>query len=174
MSPYLGRPTNLVETDPNREIVHSNLYRSLRVNSLGGLWASWTIHLWRNKVGIRGLFRVMKKGLWVDGVESTGHEVVRVERVDEVSHERVVESRARDAESRWESKEEVFICDGKSTEPKIAEFSGIFFIIINFKVSVPEIQNKYATIFGNTAILTLSNQRICCLSSQTYVVSSPS
>ncbi|MBA0589553.1 hypothetical protein Gorai_018293 [Gossypium raimondii] len=57
-----------------------------------------------------------------------GHEVVRVELTDEARHKWVVESRTRETESRWESKEELFeavvICNGKHTEPKIAEFPG--------------------------------------------------
>ncbi|KAG4173741.1 hypothetical protein ERO13_A11G079100v2 [Gossypium hirsutum] len=57
-----------------------------------------------------------------------GHEVVRVELTDEARHKWVVESRTRETESRWESKEEVFeavvICNGKHTEPKIVEFPG--------------------------------------------------
>ena len=61
------------------------------------------------------------------------HEVVRVERVDEVSHEWVVESRTRRSESEKEEeeeKEEVFeavvVCNGHHTEPRIAHFPGLF------------------------------------------------
>ncbi|KAK9040501.1 hypothetical protein V6N11_015652 [Hibiscus sabdariffa] len=57
------------------------------------------------------------------------HEVVRVERVDDASHDWVVESRTREIEPKWKSKEEVFeavvICNGNHTEPKIAEFPEI-------------------------------------------------
>ncbi|KAK9035970.1 hypothetical protein V6N11_077992 [Hibiscus sabdariffa] len=58
-----------------------------------------------------------------------GNEVVRVELVDEVTHNKwVVQSRTRETDSKWGSKEEAFeavvICNGKHTEPKVAEFSG--------------------------------------------------
>ncbi|XP_039063635.1 flavin-containing monooxygenase FMO GS-OX-like 3 [Hibiscus syriacus] len=131
-----------VETDPlgldrNREIVHSSLYRSLRVNLprqvMGFLDYPFTKKEGGDPRHFPGHEEVLR--FLEDFARDFGllelirfeHDVVRVERVDETSHEWVVESRTRDGESKWELNEEVFeavvICNGKS-EPKIAEFSG--------------------------------------------------
>ncbi|KAK8693427.1 hypothetical protein V6N13_071011 [Hibiscus sabdariffa] len=103
--------TDPLGIDPNREIVHSSLYKSLRVNLPRQVMGFLDYPFVKKDGGIRGIFRVIKRCS-----------------VDEVSHEWVVESRTRTTESKWESKEEIFeaviICNGKSTEPKIAEFSG--------------------------------------------------
>jgi cation diffusion facilitator CzcD-associated flavoprotein CzcO len=54
-----------------------------------------------------------------------GQEVVRVERVDEVSHEWVIESKSQGSESVEEEVfEAVVVCNGHHTEPRIAEFPG--------------------------------------------------
>jgi cation diffusion facilitator CzcD-associated flavoprotein CzcO len=60
-----------------------------------------------------------------------GHEVVLVERVNEVSHEWVIESRTRESESEVEEEvfEAVVVCNGHHTEPRIADFPGIFISI---------------------------------------------
>jgi NADPH-dependent 2,4-dienoyl-CoA reductase/sulfur reductase-like enzyme len=54
-----------------------------------------------------------------------GQEVVRVERVDEVSHEWVIESKSQGSGSVEEEVfEAVVVCNGHHTEPRIAEFPG--------------------------------------------------
>ena len=131
--------TDPLGLDPNREIVHTSLYRSLRVNLPRHIMGFLDYPFVKNEGGdlrsfpgheevLRYLEDFARDFELVELIRF-GHEVVRVERVDEVSHEWVVESRTRETESRWESKEEVFeavvICNGKHTEPKIAEFSGI-------------------------------------------------
>ncbi|XVF73436.1 hypothetical protein PTKIN_Ptkin12aG0201700 [Pterospermum kingtungense] len=125
--------------DPNREIVHSSLYGSLRVNlprHIMGFLDYPFVKVEggdpRSFPGHEEVLRFLEDFARDFGLVELirfGHEVVRVERVDEVSNEWVVESRTREMESRWESKEEVFdavvICNGKHTVPKVAEFSGI-------------------------------------------------
>ncbi|KAL4351419.1 hypothetical protein GQ457_06G032830 [Hibiscus cannabinus] len=130
--------TDLLGLDPKREIVHSSLYRSLRVN-LPRQVMGFLDYPFANKEGgdprhfpgHEEVLRFLEDFAWDFGLMELirfGHEVVRVERVDETCHEWVVESRTRETESKWESKEEVFeavvICNGKSTEPRNAEFPG--------------------------------------------------
>ncbi|KAK8711182.1 hypothetical protein V6N13_146473 [Hibiscus sabdariffa] len=85
------------------------------------------------------------------------HEVVRVERVDDASHDWVVESRTREIEPKWKSKEEVFeavvICNGNHTEPKIAEFPEILgqdckCIAITTEL-LNSLKNKIVLLIGN-------------------------
>ncbi|GMI98311.1 hypothetical protein like AT1G62620 [Hibiscus trionum] len=130
--------TDLLGLDPNREIVHSSLYRSLRVNiprqTMGFLdypFAKKEGGDQRHFPGHEEVLRFLEdfaRDFGLMGLIRFGHEVVRVERVDEASHEWIVESRTRETESSWESKEEVFeavvICNGKHTEPRTAEFPG--------------------------------------------------
>ncbi|XP_039008132.1 flavin-containing monooxygenase FMO GS-OX-like 3 isoform X1 [Hibiscus syriacus] len=130
--------TDLLGLDPNREIVHSSLYRSLRVNLPRQIMGFMDYPFVekeggdpRNFPGPEEVLRFLEdfaRDFGLMRLIRFGHEVVRVERVDEVSHEWVVEYRIQENESRWEWKEEVFeavvICNGKHTEPKVAEFSG--------------------------------------------------
>ncbi|KAK8587893.1 hypothetical protein V6N13_086853 [Hibiscus sabdariffa] len=130
--------TDLLGLDPNREIVHSSLYRSLRVNLPRQIMGFSDYPFVakeggdsRHFPGHEEVLRFLEDFALDFGLMEVirfGHEVVRVERVDEASYEWLVESRTRENESRWESKEEVFeavvICNGKHTEPNIAEFSG--------------------------------------------------
>ncbi|KAK5783401.1 hypothetical protein PVK06_037909 [Gossypium arboreum] len=120
--------TDLLGLDLNREIVHSSLYRSLRVNLPRQIMGFMDYPFMKKECGDPRTFPGFCPGLWVDGLIRFGHEVVRVELTDEARHKWVVESRTRETESRWESKEEVFeavvICNGKHTEPKIVEFPG--------------------------------------------------
>nr|KJB41080.1 hypothetical protein B456_007G089300 [Gossypium raimondii] len=133
-----GVETDLLGLDPNREIVHSSLYRSLRVN-LPRQIMGFTDYPFMKKEGgdprtFPGHEEVLKfledfvRDFRLMELIRFGHEVVRVELTDEARHKWVVESRTRETESRWESKEELFeavvICNGKHTEPKIAEFPG--------------------------------------------------
>ncbi|KAK8587901.1 hypothetical protein V6N12_022367 [Hibiscus sabdariffa] len=131
--------TDPLGLDPNREIVHSSLYKSLRAN-LPRQAMSFLDYPFLKKEGgddqrtFPGHEEVLR---FIEGFARDfglmeliqfGHQVIRVELVDEVTHEWVVESRTRETESTWESKEELFkavvICTGNQTEPNIAEFPG--------------------------------------------------
>ncbi|KAH1080836.1 hypothetical protein J1N35_020597 [Gossypium stocksii] len=130
--------SDLLGLDPNREIVHSSLYKSLRTNLPRQVMSFLDYPFVKRESGDRRPFpgheEVLRflqdfaRDFGLMELIRFGHEVIRVELVDEVSHEWVVESRTRETESRWESKEEVFeavvICNGKHTEPKVAEFPG--------------------------------------------------
>ncbi|KAK8325992.1 hypothetical protein V6Z12_A11G088500 [Gossypium hirsutum] len=130
--------TDLLGLDPNREIVHSSLYRSLRVNLPRQIMCFMDYSFMKKECGDPRTFpgheEVLKfledfaRDFRLMELIRFGHEVVRVELTDEARHKWVVESRTRETESRWESKEEVFeavvICNGKHTEPKIVEFPG--------------------------------------------------
>ncbi|MBA0685828.1 hypothetical protein Goari_013472, partial [Gossypium aridum] len=130
--------TDLLGLDPNREIVHSSLYRSLRVNLPRQIMGFMDYPFMKKEGGDPRTFpgheEVLKfledfvRDFRLMELIQFGHEVVRVELTDEARHKWVVESRTRETESRWESKEELFeavvICNGKHTEPKIAEFPG--------------------------------------------------
>ncbi|KAL4354594.1 hypothetical protein GQ457_06G032820 [Hibiscus cannabinus] len=125
--------------DPNRQVVHSSLYRSLRAN-LPRQAMSFLDYPFLKKEGgddqrsFPGHEEVLRfledfaRDFGLMELIQFGHEVIRVELVDEVNHEWVVESKTRVTDSTWESKEEVFeavvICNGINTEPKIAEFPG--------------------------------------------------
>ncbi|KAK9040504.1 hypothetical protein V6N11_015655 [Hibiscus sabdariffa] len=125
--------------DPNRLVVHSSLYRSLRTN-LPRQGMSFLDYPFlkkeggddqRNFPGHEEVLRFLEgfaRDFGLMELIQFGHEVIRVELVDEVNHEWVVESKTRETDSTWESKEEVFeavvICNGINTEPKIAEFPG--------------------------------------------------
>lgn len=127
--------SDLLGLDPNREIVHASLYKSLRVNLPRQIMGFLDYPFAKKEGGDQRDFPCHEEMLkfledfahdfGLMELIRFGHEVVRVERVDEVSHEWVVESRTK---SGWESKEEVFeavvVCNGKHTEPRIAEFSG--------------------------------------------------
>ncbi|KAK8587900.1 hypothetical protein V6N13_086861 [Hibiscus sabdariffa] len=131
--------TDPLGLDPNREIVHSSLYKSLRTN-LPRQAMSFLDYPFLKKEGgddqrtFPGHEEVLR---FIEGFARDfglmeliqfGHQVIRVELVDEVTHEWVVESRTRETESTGESKEELFeavvICTGKESEPNIAEFPG--------------------------------------------------
>ncbi|XP_039005528.1 flavin-containing monooxygenase FMO GS-OX5-like [Hibiscus syriacus] len=160
--------SDLLGLDPNREIVHSSLYKSLRTNlprqamsfldypfvkKEGGDPRTFPGHEevlrfledFANNFGLMELIRF-------------GHEVIRVELVDEVSHEWIVESRTRKSESTWESKEGLFkavvICNGNETEPNVAEFpgrdtwSGLQMHSHNYRTP-EEFENKIVILIGN-------------------------
>ncbi|XP_039063636.1 flavin-containing monooxygenase FMO GS-OX-like 3 [Hibiscus syriacus] len=160
--------TDQLGLDRNREIVHSSLYRSLRVNLprqvMGFLDYPFTKKEGGDPRHFPGHEEVLR--FLEDFARDFGllelirfeHDVVRVERVDETSHEWVVESRTRDGESKWELNEEVFeavvICNGKSTEPKIAEFSGRDtwpgLQLHSHNYRIPEhFENKIVVLIGN-------------------------
>ncbi|KAE8693783.1 repetitive proline-rich cell wall protein 1-like [Hibiscus syriacus] len=125
--------------DPNREIVHSSLYKSLRAN-LPRQAMSFLDYPFVKKEGgdprtFPGHEEVLRflddfaRDFGLMKLIQFGHEVIRVELVDELTHEWVVESRIRKTESTWESKEESFkavvICNGNESEPNVADFPGI-------------------------------------------------
>ncbi|XP_039008133.1 flavin-containing monooxygenase FMO GS-OX5-like isoform X2 [Hibiscus syriacus] len=162
--------TDLLGLDPNREIVHSSLYRSLRVNLPRQIMGFMDYPFVekeggdpRNFPGPEEVLRFLEdfaRDFGLMRLIRFGHEVVRVERVDEVSHEWVVEYRIQENESRWEWKEEVFeavvICNGKHTEPKVAEFSGrdtwpgLQMHSHNYRTP-EQFENKIVVIIGNAA-----------------------
>ncbi|GMI98314.1 hypothetical protein like AT1G62620 [Hibiscus trionum] len=131
--------TDPLGLDPNREIVHSSLYKSLRAN-LPRQAMSFLDYPFLKKQGgddprtfpgheeVLRFLQDFARDFGLMELIRFGHEVTRVELVDELTHEWVVESRTGENESSWESKEEVFeavvICNGNNTEPNIAEFPG--------------------------------------------------
>jgi cation diffusion facilitator CzcD-associated flavoprotein CzcO len=131
--------TDPLGLDPAREIVHSSLYRSLRVNLprrlMGFLDYPFSLKEGGDPREFPGHEEVLRyledfaRDFGLVELIRFGHEVVRVERANEVSHEWVVESRTRGSESE-EMEEEAFeavvVCNGHHTEPRIAEFPGIF------------------------------------------------
>ncbi|KAG4119494.1 hypothetical protein ERO13_D11G083900v2 [Gossypium hirsutum] len=130
--------SDLLGLDPNREIVHSSLYKSLRTNLPRQVMSFLDYPFVKRESGdtrpfpgheeVLRFLQDFARAFGLMELIRFGHEVIRVELVDVVSHDWVVESRTRETESRWESKEEVFeavvICNGKNTEPKVAEFPG--------------------------------------------------
>ncbi|KAK8587896.1 hypothetical protein V6N13_086856 [Hibiscus sabdariffa] len=130
--------TDLLGLDPNREIVHSSLYKSLRVNLPRQVMGFLDYPFIKKQGGdprhFPGHEEVLRfiedfaRDFGLLELIRFGLEVVRVERVDEASHKWIVESRTRETESSWELKAELFeavvICNGNNTEPKIAEFPG--------------------------------------------------
>lgn len=129
--------TDPLGLDPGREIVHSSMYRSLRVNLPRRLMGFLDYPFSqkdggdpREFPGHEEVLRYLEDFARDFGLVELirfGHEVVRVERVNEVSHEWVVESRTRGSESEVEEEvfEAVVVCNGHHTEPRIAEFPGI-------------------------------------------------
>ncbi|KAM4081618.1 hypothetical protein ACJW30_11G105800 [Castanea mollissima] len=124
--------------DPGREIVHSSLYQSLRVNLPRRLMGFLDYPFTERKdprefPGHEEMLLYLEdfaKDFGLVELVRFEHEVVRVERVDEVSHEWVVESRTRRSESKEEEVEEevfeaVVVCNGHHTEPRIAHFPGM-------------------------------------------------
>ncbi|MFQ6633268.1 hypothetical protein Gotur_011974, partial [Gossypium turneri] len=102
--------------DPNREIVHSSLYRSLRtimgftdypfVKKEGGDPRSFPGH-----EEVLRFLEDFARDFGLMELIRFGHEVIRVERVDEANHKWIVEFRTRETEPRWEEVfEAVVIC----------------------------------------------------------------
>lgn len=149
--------------DPGREIVHSSLYRSLRVNLPRRLMGFLDYPFSerddpREFPGHEEVLRYVEDFARDFGlVESIrfGQEVVRVERVDEVSHEWVIESKSQGSESVEEEVfEAVVVCNGHHTEPRIAEFPGLDawpgVQIHSHNYRTPEpFQNQIVALIGN-------------------------
>ncbi|KAE8734471.1 Flavin-containing monooxygenase FMO GS-OX-like 3 [Hibiscus syriacus] len=130
--------TDPLGLDPNREKVHSSLYKSTRVN-VPRQTMSFLDYPFEKREGgdprtFPGHAEVLRflqdfaRDFGLMELIRFGHEVVRVELFDEVTHEWMVETRTREPDSTWESKEEIFeavvICNGNFTEPIVAEFPG--------------------------------------------------
>ncbi|XP_039069148.1 flavin-containing monooxygenase FMO GS-OX5-like isoform X2 [Hibiscus syriacus] len=162
--------TDPLGLDPNREKVHSSLYKSTRVNVPRQTMSFLDYPFVKKEGGDPRHFPGHEEVLRFleDFTRDFGlmelirfeHEVTRVELVDEASHEWVVESRTRKTESKWESEEEVFeavvICNGKNTEPNIATFSGwdtwprLQLHSHNYRTP-QQLENKIVVIIGNSA-----------------------
>ncbi|KAL4363185.1 hypothetical protein GQ457_04G039600 [Hibiscus cannabinus] len=131
--------TDPLGLDPDRQIVHTSLYKSLRVNSPRQTM-SFSDYPFVKKQGgdprpfpchqeVLRFLEDFARDFGLMELIRFGNEVVRVELVDELTHEWIVESRTtRETESIWETKAEVFgavvICNGNFTEPNIADFPG--------------------------------------------------
>ncbi|MBA0831637.1 hypothetical protein Goarm_016090, partial [Gossypium armourianum] len=109
--------SDLLGLDPNREIVHSSLYRSLRtimgftdypfVKKEGGDPRSFPGH-----EEVLRFLEDFARDFGLMELIRFGHEVIRVERVDETNHKWIVEFRTRETEPRWEEVfEAVVICN---------------------------------------------------------------
>jgi len=121
-------------SDPNREVVHTSLYRSLRTNLPRPLMGFldypfpdrpdgdsrtfpgheevlWFLNRFADEFGLRGLTRF-------------GSEVVRVERVAGRSYSWVVESRTSESVLTREIFEAVVVCSGHFTEPRVPNIPG--------------------------------------------------
>lgn len=126
--------TDPLGLDPAREVVHSSVYRSLRVNLPRRLMGFLDYPFSKKEggdpreyPGHEEMLRYLEdfsRDFGLAELIRFGHEVVRVERVDEVSHEWVVEWRTRNGESEEEVFEAVVVCNGHHTEPRLAEFPG--------------------------------------------------
>ncbi|KAK7823970.1 flavin-containing monooxygenase fmo gs-ox-like 2 [Quercus suber] len=124
--------------DPGREIVHSSLYQSLRVNLPRRLMGFLDYPFTQRKdprefPGHEEMLLYLEdfaKDFGLVELVRFEHEVVRVERVDEVSHEWVVESRTRRSESEEEEVFEavvivVVIGNGSSAVDILTEISSV-------------------------------------------------
>ncbi|MBA0685829.1 hypothetical protein Goari_013472, partial [Gossypium aridum] len=148
--------TDLLGLDPNREIVHSSLYRSLRVNLPRQIMGFMDYPFMKKEGGDPRTFpgheEVLKfledfvRDFRLMELIQFGHEVVRVELTDEARHKWVVESRTRETESRWESKEELFeavvICNGRDAWPGLQMHSH------NYRTP-EQFENKIVVLIGN-------------------------
>lgn len=132
-----------VESDPlgldlAHEVVHSSMYKSLRVNLPRQImgFSDYPLEVKhgigddpRQFPGHEEVLRFLRGFAEDSGVVELvrfGHEVVWVERrvVEGRNDEWVVEWRRRDGEAGAEVFEAVVVCNGKYTEPRLAEFPG--------------------------------------------------
>ncbi|CAK9166042.1 unnamed protein product [Ilex paraguariensis] len=126
--------TDPLGLDPNREIVHSSIYFSLRTNSprhLTGfsdyLFTSKQYGDSRNFPGHEEVLKFLDdfaKDFGLVELIRFNTEVVRVERVDSRNDEWVVESRTSGL-STEDIFEAVMVCSGHYTVPRLANLSGI-------------------------------------------------
>lgn len=124
--------------DPNREVIHTSLYQSLRTNLPRHLmgFSDYPFCVTKNGQlsnfpGHEEVLQFLTEFAAKFGLAELirfNTEVIRVEQVDGSRNDKwVVESRTT---SQLSSEEEVFdavvICNGHYTQPRIAEFPGIF------------------------------------------------
>ncbi|KAJ7982333.1 Flavin-containing monooxygenase [Quillaja saponaria] len=122
--------------DPNREIVHSSLYLSLRTNLPRQLMGFLDYPFPKRENGDSRTFPGHEEVLWflnkfaedfgLTQLTRFNTEVLRVERVDRKNDEWVVESKTRGSNSvSQEVFQAVVVCTGHFTEPRLAEVPGI-------------------------------------------------
>ncbi|XP_030468483.1 flavin-containing monooxygenase FMO GS-OX-like 3 isoform X2 [Syzygium oleosum] len=130
--------SDLLGLDLAREVVHSSMYKSLRVNLPRPImgFSDYPLEVKhgigddpRQFPGHKEVLRFLRGFAEDSGVVELvrfGHEVVWVERrvVEGRNDEWVVEWRRRDGEAGAEVFEAVVVCNGKYTEPRLAEFPG--------------------------------------------------
>ncbi|KAI3416822.1 Flavin-containing monooxygenase, partial [Psidium guajava] len=123
--------------DPAREVVQSSMYKSLRVNLPRPIMGFSDYPFGANQSAgvdprqfpgheeVLRFLRGFAEDFGVVELVRFEHEVVRVERVVEGRNDEwVVEWRTRDGEACSEVFEAVVVCNGKYTEPRLAEFPG--------------------------------------------------
>ncbi|KAI6702696.1 hypothetical protein NL676_011832 [Syzygium grande] len=128
--------SDLLGLDLAREVVHGSMYKSLRVNLPRQImgFSDYPLEVKhgigddpRQFPGHEEVLRFLRGFAEDSGVVELvrfGHEVVWVERrvVEGRNDEWVVEWRRRDGEAGAEVFEAVVVCNGKYTEPRLAEF----------------------------------------------------
>ncbi|KAL2597489.1 hypothetical protein GLYMA_11G153100v4 [Glycine max] len=125
-----------VGLDPNREVVHTSLYRSLRTNLPRQLMGFLDYPFPNRNNGDPRTFPGHEEVLWflnrfsdefgLRGLTRFGSEVVRVELVSEKSDSWVVESRRnRDSVLTREVFGAVVVCTGHFTQPRLPTIPGI-------------------------------------------------
>ena len=127
--------------DPNREIVHSSLYLSLRTNLPTQLMGFLDYPFVKRENGDPRTFPCHNEVLCflekfaeefgLHKLTRFNTKVVRVERMEEKKDEWVVESKSRGSEMvTREVFEAVVVCSGHFTEPKLAEIPGKSFMLL--------------------------------------------
>ncbi|WVY99774.1 hypothetical protein V8G54_025844 [Vigna mungo] len=124
-----------VGSDPNREVVHTSLYRSLQTNLPRQLMGFLDYPFPDRPDGDSRTFPGHEEVLWflnkfadefgLVGLIRFGWEVVRVERVAGRSDSWVVESRTCDSVLSREIFGAVVVCSGHFTEPRVPTIPGI-------------------------------------------------
>ncbi|KAH1159554.1 hypothetical protein GYH30_031330 [Glycine max] len=125
-----------VGLDPNREVVHTSLYRSLRTNLPRQLMGFLDYPFPNRNNGDPRTFPGHEEVLWflnrfsdefgLRGLTRFGSEVVRIELVSEKSDSWVVESRRnRDSVLTREVFGAVVVCTGHFTQPRLPTIPGI-------------------------------------------------
>lgn len=126
--------TDSLGLDPNREIIHSSLYKSLRTN-LPRQLMSFSDYSFNNEnrklINFPGHEEVLKfltefaKDFGITELIRFNAEVVRVRRVEYEEDRWVVEWKSDELSSEEEVFDSVVICNGHYTIPKVANIPGI-------------------------------------------------
>ncbi|KAI4323516.1 hypothetical protein L6164_023114 [Bauhinia variegata] len=118
--------------DPNREIVHTSLYRSLRTNAPRQIMDFLDYPFSKEETGDQRTFpgheevlRFLDKFAKEFGLHSLIRFNTEVVRVEQVNREWVVESKTRGSVSERETFEAVVVCTGHFTQPRFAKIPGI-------------------------------------------------